>query len=118
MLFTQAVSHTSGSVVIATFPFCSTQYIEVSTRVLLTIFKADTGNVFPGLGRHAPPVRSKKHVHYKYAAFCKLSEPMGSNYIQARSKGLGCGRLLAVISGSYPVAVLDVCHLEVLYVVR
>ena len=63
-------------------------------------------------------MRSKKHVHYTFAAFCKLSEPMGSNYIQVRSKGLGCGRLLAVIAGSYPVAGLDVCHLGALYVLR
>jgi hypothetical protein len=63
-------------------------------------------------------VRSKKLVHYTFAAFCKLSEPMGSNYIQARSKGLGWGRSLAVIAGSYPAGSLDVCHLGALCVVR
>ena len=59
-------------------------------------------------------MKSKEHVHYTFAAFCKLSEPMGSNYIQARSKELGCSRLLAAIAGSYPVAGLDVCHLGAL----
>jgi len=50
LLFTEAVPHTAGSVVIAAFPICfesgSPQYVEVSTRFLLTIFKEDAGNVF------------------------------------------------------------------------
>ena len=36
---------------------------------------------------------------------------MGSNYRQSRSKGLGCGRSLAVIAGSNPAGGMDVCLL-------